>query len=95
VAARPVRIGIIGDFNPEYRSHQATNAALRHAAASLSIAVDVTWVPTTSLRDPGADRALESFNGLWAASGSPYSSMEGALNGIRFARVRNWPFTGT
>ena len=90
----PVRIGIIGDFNPELRSHQATNAALRHAAASLGHQVEVTWLPTPSLRDPGADRILESFNGLWAASGSPYGSMEGALNGIRFARVRNWPFAG-
>ena len=94
MAARPVRIGIVGDFNPESRSHQATNAALRHAAASLSIDVEVAWLPTPSLRDPGADRILESFIGLCAAAVSPYGSMEGALNGIRFARVRNWPFAG-
>ena len=95
MTAPRIRIGIVGDFNPEYRSHHATNAALHHAAASSGVKVEVTWLPTPSLVDPAADGVLESFNGLWAASGSPYSSLEGALNGIRFARVRNWPFVGT
>lgn len=38
---------------------------------------------------------LESFDGLWASPGSPYKSMEGMLQGIEFARRRDWPFLGT
>ena len=32
-----VRIGILGDFNPEFRSHHATNDALQHAARKLEL----------------------------------------------------------
>jgi len=41
------------------------------------------------------ERLLAGFDGLWAAPASPYQSMEGMLNGIEFARRRDWPFVGT
>ena len=91
----PVRIGILGDFNPEFRSHHATNDALQHAAAGLDIVVESRWVPTPSVLAPQAQKSLESFDGLWASPGSPYQSMDGMLKGIRFARERNWPFLAT
>ena len=90
-----VRIGILGDFNPEFRSHHATNNSLQHAAARLNVAVDSQWIPTPSLLELGAQRLLESFDGLWASPGSPYQSFDGMLKGIEFARRRDWPFLGT
>jgi CTP synthase (UTP-ammonia lyase) len=89
------RIGIIGDFNPAYHSHHATNAALEHAAAHLGCTVEITWVPTPSLVEPRAVEMLASYDGLWASPGSPYRSMEGMLAGIQFARIRNRPFVAT
>ena len=91
----PVRIGILGDFNPEFRSHHATNDALQHAARKLGIEVQSEWIPTPSLIKPEAEKKLESFDGFWASPGSPYKSLEGMLKGIQFARVRDWPFLGT
>jgi len=90
-----VRIGILGDFTPEFRSHHATNDALQHAAAKLNLTVQSEWLPTPSLVEPAAKKTLESFDGLWASPGSPYKSMEGMLKGIEFARTRDWPFLGT
>ena len=90
-----VRIGIIGDFNPEFRSHHATNDSLQHAAAKLGLAVESQWLPTPSLIETGAEKTLESFDGLWASPGSPYKNMDGMLKGIEFARRRDWPFLGT
>ena len=92
---RSVHIGIIGDFNPDYRSHHATNASLRHAAQALGRGIDCTWVPTPSLEGPEAADGLAGYDGLWASPGGPYRSMAGMLAGIRFARVRNWPFVAT
>jgi CTP synthase (UTP-ammonia lyase) len=43
----------------------------------------------------GAEKILESFDGLWASPGSPYKSLDGMLKGIEFARRRDWPFLGT
>jgi len=90
-----VRIGIIGDFNPEFRSHHATNDALQHAATKLGITVESQWLPTPPLAEPGSDKSLEAFDGLWASPGSPYKSMDGMLKGIEFARRRDWPFLAT
>ncbi|MGA7907100.1 MAG: hypothetical protein WCA16_06795 [Candidatus Sulfotelmatobacter sp.] len=90
-----VRIGILGDFNPEFPSHHATNDSLQHAARKLEIKVESEWVPTPSLAGAGVDKILERFDGLWASPGSPYKSFDGMLKGIEFARRRNWPFLGT
>ena len=90
-----VRIGILGDFNKEFRSHNATNDCLQHAASKLGISVHSEWIPTSSLLESQGVKALESFDGLWASPGSPYQSMDGMLRGIQFARERDWPFLGT
>lgn len=95
MAGRTARVGVLGDFNPEYRSHHATNASLQHAATALGCEIDVTWLPTPALLEARADETLASFDGLWASPGSPYKSMDGMLAGIRFARVRDWPFVAT
>jgi CTP synthase (UTP-ammonia lyase) len=91
----PVRIGILGDFNPEFRSHHATNDSLQHAARKLGITVESVWLATPSLLEPKAAAILESFDGLWASAGSPYKSFDGMLKGIEFARVHDWPFLAT
>jgi CTP synthase (UTP-ammonia lyase) len=90
-----VRIGILGDFNADFRSHHATNDALQHAARKLDFKVESEWVPTSSLTDANAEKVLETFDGLWASPGSPYKSFDGMLKGIEFARRRDWPFLGT
>jgi CTP synthase (UTP-ammonia lyase) len=90
-----VRIGILGDFNPDFRSHHATNEALQHASAKLNLPVESGWISTPSVLEPNAQKMLESFDGIWAAPGSPYKSFDGMLKGIEFARRRDWPFLGT
>ena len=88
------RIGIIGDYDAEYPIHRATNAALETAGRGLEVGVDYEWVATDSV-PLGDARRLAGFDGLWAAPGGPYRSLDGALRGIRFARERGIPFVGT
>lgn len=85
--SRPL-IGIIGDFSPSNPTHRFTNEALARAG------VDVAWVPTEGIGDDPAGQ-LARFDGLWIAPGSPYRSMDGALNAIRHARERGVPLVGT
>ena len=87
-----IRIGIIGDYDGR-PSHLATEEALKHAAKKLSIEVDFDWLPTVSF-DLSQDE-LQYYDGLWCAPGSPYKSMNGAINAIKFAREHNYPFIGT
>jgi CTP synthase (UTP-ammonia lyase) len=89
MATRTV-IGIVGDRDPGNRTHQATEAAFGH----LPEPVDFQWVPTEQL-ERGAEARLASFGGLLISPGSPYRSMEGALEAIRYARERKVPLLGT
>lgn len=91
----PVRIGIFGDFNSEFRSHHAINESLQHCARKLALDLESEWLPTPSLLSPDAEKVLESFDGFWASPGSPYKSFDGMLKGIECARRRDWPFVGT
>jgi CTP synthase (UTP-ammonia lyase) len=91
---RRARIGIVGDYDPGYISHRETGAALEDGGRRLGVRVEYEWVATDAVA-AGGTGALSAFDGLWAAPGSPYQSLEGALAGIRFARERGVPFFGT
>lgn len=86
-----VRIGIIGDFDPDFAPHAATNAAIAHIAAS-GARVEAYWLSTASLRSAAE---LEAFHGLWIAPGSPYKNLLGVLEAIRYAREHSVPLLGT
>lgn len=90
-----IRVGVIGDFEPSYFSHFATNAALYDAATKLKVPLEVRWIATTSLEGPNAEKILDRWDALIASPGSPYKSSAGMLRGIEFARTRGRPFTGT
>jgi CTP synthase (UTP-ammonia lyase) len=87
-----VRIGLVGDRSAAVVAHRAIPVALKRAAKEQEVAVEPEWVPTEDASR--ADR-LESFDGLWCVPGSPYRSMAGALNAIRYARENGVPFLGT
>ena len=86
-----VRIGILGDFTPQFASHLATNEALPMAAREAGLEVASEWVPTPEV----SEARLSAFDGLWASPGSPYKSLDGMLHGIQFARERGKPFVAT
>jgi len=90
-----LKIAVIGDFESERPSHKATNAAINHAADSLSIALTADWLSTPSLKTEIETKNLKDYHGIFCAPGGPYKSMTGALEAIRFARENGCPFIGT
>lgn len=93
--SQTLEIGIIGDYDPAKPSHQATNQALKHAAATLSATLNITWLPTPSFLVDASKERLQPFGGIWVSPGSPYRSLTGAVRGIRTARELNLPLIGT
>jgi CTP synthase (UTP-ammonia lyase) len=85
-------IGIIGDYDARILAHRAIPQALQLAVGSVGSAQQYTWVPTDSIAGP---QSLSGFAGLWCVPGSPYRSLQGALEAIRFAREAGRPFLGT
>lgn len=91
---RTLNLGIVGDYKTDFRPHTATQGGIIHAADHLGCETEIVWLPTDTLVD-NFEMMLHLFDGLWCAPGSPYRSMDGALNAIRFARENDWPFIGT
>lgn len=83
-------IGIVGDRNPTYKVHIATEEALGHLARPIGF----EWIPTDGIL--GNTRSgLKKHAGLIVAPGSPYRDMNGALAAIRHARENGVPILGT
>jgi CTP synthase len=89
-----ITVGIMGDFNPDKLTQSLLNQALDHAAAAIGSAVEITWIPTLSLKSVRDTKKLGEYNGLIMAPGGDYRSEEGALSGIRFARENDRTFLG-
>jgi CTP synthase (UTP-ammonia lyase) len=89
-----IRIGLIGDFNPQVKAHVAIPQALALAAQEIKQEVEVNWLATTLL-EHSPETLRSGYSALWCVPASPYASMEGALTAIRFAREQGIPFLGT
>jgi CTP synthase (UTP-ammonia lyase) len=90
----PIRIALIGDYNPEVPAHVAIPRALELASNGSARAVEATWM-ATPLFATKSEEQLSPFDAIWCVPNSPYASMEGALCAIRFARESGRPFLGT
>lgn len=85
------KIALLGEYNPGFTPHLATNLAIKHASNALEITVESEWVPTGEI-----DESLfHQFAGIWVAPGSPYKNMAKTLWAIRYARENAIPCFGT
>jgi len=90
----PLRIAIIGDYNPEYISHPQTGGAVVTAAHRAGVDAEYEWVGTDTIEKSGVS-VLNAYDGVWTSPGSPYRSLDGALAGIWHVRLSGKPFVGT
>ncbi|MBD2462183.1 CTP synthase [Oscillatoria sp. FACHB-1407] len=85
------RIAILGEYDPTFEPHIATDRAIAHSSAQLGCEVEAEWIST-----PDCDRSkLATYAGIWVAPGSPYRAMEKLLDVIRYARENQIPCLGT
>jgi CTP synthase (UTP-ammonia lyase) len=89
-----MKLAIIGDFNPDFRPHVATNEAIAHAQHFLKSHLKVDWIPTDSIA-ANFDKIIADYQGFWIAPGSPYKDMSGALEIIEYTRLNHVPTLGT
>jgi CTP synthase (UTP-ammonia lyase) len=86
---------ILGDFDDKFPPHRATNDALDHSRAALGLDVDCEWIAPREFDNADRLERVRRARGIWAAPGSPYSSLGGALAAIAVARTEAIPLLGT
>ena len=89
----PLRVALIGDYNPSVIAHQAIPEALRLAALASGVEIQPVWTHTSSIT--GRDEEFAEFDGIWCVPASPYANQDGAFAAIRFAREHSVPYLGT
>lgn len=89
-----IRIGLIGDYDQEVKAHRVIPQAIELAANELACPFELEWL-ATPLLEQQTEQLLRKYQALWAVPATPYASMKGALNGIKFAREQRIPFLGT
>ena len=82
-----LRVAVIGDFRPGNETHIAIEQSLVHTG----VVCQVEWIATPEV----TERSVAGSDGIWCAPGSPFASLQGALDGIRTARENGVPFLGT
>ncbi len=89
-----MKIGIIGEFDKNFRPHVATNDAIEHSRAQMDIEFLAEWVSTEYV-ESNFNEVIHQYDGFWIAPGSPYKSMKGAVDLIQYTRENNIPTIGT
>ncbi len=90
----PLRLALVGDYDPAVTAHRAIPVALRLAGEALDTPLLYEWVDTTTLGSD-AEGSLAGYQAIWLVPNSPYANTVGALSAIRFARESGRPFLGT
>jgi CTP synthase (UTP-ammonia lyase) len=85
------RVALVGDRSANVRAHARIPGIFDALLAREAIALDPYWIGTQDAEDCD----FSGFDAIWAAPGSPYISVDGALAAVRAARERGIPFLGT
>lgn len=88
----PFKIAIVGEFQPQNKTHQLLNLSLDWLNHRGEFTYE--WLDTDRVEMEGK-ALLRGYSGIWSAPGSPFKSLEGALEAIRVARANNIPHLGT
>lgn len=87
-------IGIVGDFHNS-KTQIAIANSIDHSNKLLGFSTKYRWIDTMSLSDNNNCEELKELSGIWSASGSPFKSINGSLNAIKYVRENKIPHIGT
>lgn len=86
----PLRIALVGDYNPDVVAHKAIPLAIDDAAAVLELSLRYDWLATSEIK---STEDLADYDAIWVVPASPYKNAAGAFIAIRHARENSIPFS--
>ena len=91
-----VNIAIVGKYTQNGDAYISIAEALKHGGITCDSRVNIEWIESDSLEEPGTDMAHRFANthGLIVAPGFGERGVEGKIEAIRYARESGLPFFG-
>ncbi len=89
-----VKIALVGKYVELQDAYMSVREALKHAALSLGVDVEIGWVHASDLeKDKGWD-IVQSADGIIVPGGFGSRGIEGKIMAARYARERKVPYLG-
>jgi CTP synthase len=89
-----VNVAIVGKYVELRDAYMSVREALIHAALSLGIEVEISWIHSSDLEKGRGWDVLEEVDGIIVPGGFGSRGTEGKIQAARFARVNKVPYLG-
>jgi CTP synthase len=89
-----VRIALVGKYVKLEDAYLSVVEALRHAGVHHGSKVEIDWVDSEAVEDPGVRATLEQASGILIPGGFGGRGIEGKIRAARIARERQIPYLG-
>jgi CTP synthase len=89
-----VNIALVGKYVELHDAYMSVREALKHAALSLGLEVNISWVHSSELEKGRSWDVLESADGVVVPGGFGSRGTEGKIQTARYARENKVPYLG-
>lgn len=91
---KTVNIGVVGKYTDLIESYKSLDEALRHAAITNQVKLNLTYIDAEDLEKGVKSDLLESVDGILVPGGFGSRGTEGKIKAIEYARKSKKPFFG-
>jgi CTP synthase len=89
-----IKIALVGKYVELHDAYISVREALKHAAITNGVEVEIIWVHSTDLEKEQGLEVLEGADGIVVPGGFGSRGIEGKINAARFARENQVPYLG-
>jgi len=89
-----VHVAIVGKYVELHDAYMSVREALKHAATSLGVEVEISWIHSVELEKGHGWEALQAVDGIVVPGGFGSRGTEGKIQAARYARENKIPYLG-
>jgi CTP synthase len=89
-----VHVALVGKYVELHDAYMSVREALKHAALSLGLEVEISWVHSAELEKGRGWDVVEKADGVLVPGGFGSRGIEGKIQAIRYAREHKVPYLG-
>jgi CTP synthase len=89
-----IKVALVGKYVELHDAYISVREALKHAALSLGVEVDISWVHSADLEKGQGWDAIEAVDGIVVPGGFGSRGIEGKIKAAKHARTHKVPYLG-